>query len=86
MDINQLVLLVEEKLKKNILIQNINIEDKTYLHKNHLSHTEGKFHLLIKIQSEELSKFNKVQATKKIYKILNNEIKKYIHSIQILIN
>ena len=86
MDINQLVLLVEEKLKKNILIQNINIEDKTYLHKNHSSHKEGKFHLLIKIKSEELSKFNKVQATKKIYKILNNEIKKYIHSIQILIN
>ena len=37
-------------------------------------------------KSEELSKFNKVQATKKIYKILNDEIKKYIHSIQILIN
>ena len=41
---------------------------------------------LIKINSEELRKYSKIQATKKIYKILDEEIKKYIHSIQILIN
>ena len=86
MDINQLILLVEDKLGKNILVQNISIKDKTHLHKNHLSHTQGKFHLSISIKSEELNKYSKVQATKKIYKILNNEIKEYIHSIEILIN
>ena len=86
MDINQLILLVENKLSNNILAQNISIKDKTYLHKNHLSHTAGKFHLSISIKSEELNKYSKVQATKKIYKILNNEIKEYIHSIEILIN
>ena len=36
--------------------------------------------------SEKLKEYNKVQATKKIYKILEEEIKKNIHSIQILIN
>ena len=70
----------------NILIQNIIIKDKTYLHKKHLSHELGKFHLEIRIKSEELNKFSKIQATRKIYKILDKEIKKYIHSIQILIN
>ena len=86
MDLNQLVLLVKNKIEKNILIQNIIIKDKTYLHKKHLSHELGKFHLEIRIKSEELNKFSKIQATRKIYKILDKEIKKYIHSIQILIN
>jgi len=86
MDLNQLVLLIKSKIEQNILIQNIIIKDKTFLHKKHLSHKLGKFHLEIRIQSEELNKLNKIQATKKIYKILDEEIKKYIHSIQILIN
>ena len=86
MDLNQLVLLVKNKIEKNILIQNITIEDKTYLHKKHPTHTEGKFHFKLSIKSEELKKYNKIQATKKIYNILYDEIKKYIHSIQILIN
>ena len=86
MILNQLVLLVKNKIEKNILTQNIIIKDKTYLHKKHLSHELWKFHLEIRIKSEELNKFSKIQATKKIYKILDEEIKKYIHSIQILIN
>ena len=86
MDINQLVLLVKSKIEKKILLQNIVIEDKTYLHKKHFSHKEGKFHLQLNIKSKELQKYNKIQATKKIYNILDEEIKKYIHSIQILIN
>ena len=86
MEVNQLILLVKKKIEKNIIIQNILIRDKTYLHANHLSHKPGKFHLELRIKSEELGKYNKVQATKKIYKILDEEIKKNIHSIQILIN
>ena len=86
MNVNQLILIIEDKINKNILVQNITIKDKTHLHKKHTSHTEGKFHLEISIKSEELKKYNKIQATKKIYNILDEEIKEYIHSIQILIN
>ena len=86
MNVNQLILLLKNKIKKNILIQNITIKDKTYLHQKHISHTEGKFHLELSIKSDELKKYNKIQATKKIYNILDEEIKQYIHSIQILIN
>ena len=86
MDINQLILLVKNKIEKNIVVQNIAIKDKTHLHLKHKSHTDGKFHLELKLQSEELSKFNKIQATKKIYKIIDEEMKKYIHSIQILLS
>ncbi len=86
MDVNQLILLIKKKISENILIDDIVIEDKTFLHKKHSSHTEGKFHLKIKIKSNELKSYNKITSTKKIYSIINQEIKKYIHSIQILIN
>ena len=64
----------------------IEIEDKTFLHKNHIGQEEGKFHLKIKIQSNKLKKLNKIESNKKIFKILDLELKKYIHSIQILIS
>ena len=85
MEVNELISTVKSKIEKKILAQNIVIKDKTYLHKKHSSHQLGKFHLELIIKSEELSKYNKIQATKKIYKILDDEIKNYIHSIQILI-
>ena len=85
MNINQLILIVTKKIKKNILLENINIEDKTFLHKNHKSNQDGKFHLKLTIMSQELKKMNKIQSTKKIYSILDKELEKYIHSIQILI-
>ena len=85
MNINQLILIVTEKINKNILLESINIEDKTFLHKGHKSNQDGKFHLKLTIMSQELKKMNKIQSTKKIYSILDEELKKYIHSIQILI-
>ena len=86
MEVNELILLIKKKIKKHILIQNITVIDKTYLHEKHLSHEVGKFHFELIIKSEELRMYNKIQSNKKIYKILDDEIKKYIHSIQILIS
>jgi BolA protein len=40
----------------------------------------------INIQSMELKKINRIESTKKIYKILDKELKEFIHSIQVLIN
>ena len=85
MNINQLISIVTKKINKNILLESINIEDKTFLHKNHKSNQDGKFHLKLTIMSQELKKMSKIQSTKKIYSILDEELEKYIHSIQILI-
>ena len=85
MDINELIAIIKKKLSDQINIQNIEIEDKSFLHKNHKGNQEGKYHLRLSIKSLELKKQNKVQAYKKVYNILKEEIKKYIHSIQILI-
>ena len=86
MNIDELIENVKKKLKKNIDIENILIEDKTFLHKNHPGHESNKFHIKISIESNELKKLNKIESNKKIYKILDEELKNYIHSLQISIN
>ena len=86
MNINDLIAIVKKKLMEGIIIEKINIEDKSFLHKNHLGHQEGKFHLKIIIESKELRNYNRIESNKKIYKILDQEIKNSIHSLQILIS
>ena len=86
MNINDLIAIVKKKLINNIKIEKIEIEDKSFLHKNHSGHQEGKFHLKLIIISGELQKLNRIESNKKIFKILNDEMDRYIHSLQILIN
>ena len=85
MDINELIAIVKKKLKDQIKIESINIEDKSFLHKNHAGNQEGKFHLKINLNSIELKNMNKIDSNKKIYKILDKELKKFIQTIKILI-
>ena len=86
MNINELIAIVKHKLKTEIVIQALKIEDKSFLHKKHKSHQEGKFHLKLIIKSNELAKSSKIVSTKRIYSILDLELKENIHSIQILLN
>ena len=86
MNINELIAIVKNKLEEKIIVQNIKIEDKSFLHKNHKGNKEGKFHLKLIINSNELAKKSKIDSTKIIYNILEVELKEHIHSIQILLN
>ena len=52
MDINQLSELVKKKILENNLIDNLEIEDKSYLHKDHKGNQPNKFHLKLKIKSK----------------------------------
>ena len=85
MNINQLREIVKNKLIKNIVCDNIEVEDKTFLHKNHSSHDKNKFHIKLIIKSDYLKKKNKIESTKEVYKVLKEELKNNIHSIQLLI-
>ena len=85
MDINELIAIVKKKLVDQININSIKIEDKSFIHKNHVGNEDGKFHLKITIDSMELKNMSRIESNKKIYKILENELKNSIHSIQILI-
>jgi len=86
MNKNELIAIVKNKLEAKIVIQDIKIEDKSFLHKTHKGHQEGRFHLKLIINSNELGKLSKIDSTKKIYNILDLELKDHIHSIQILLN
>ena len=86
MNINELIAIVKKKLLTQIIIENLKIEDKTFLHKNHKGNKDGKFHLKISIKSKELKEMNKIESNKKVYKVLEIEIKNFIHSLQLLIS
>ena len=86
MDINDLIAIVKKKLQDRINIESIKIEDKSFLHKNHVGNQEGRFHLKISLISSELKNMSRIESNKKIFKILDKEMKEFIHSIQILIS
>ena len=86
MEINKLIEIIKKKITENIVLQEIVIEDKSFLHKKHKNNSSSKFHIKISIFSDELRAKKKIDSTKMIYKILEIELKNYIHSIQLSIN
>ena len=86
MDINELIAIVKKKLTDQIDIESIKIEDKSLLHKNHVGNQEGRYHLKIILSSSELKALSRIKSNKRVYKILDKELKEHIHSIQILIS
>ncbi len=84
MDINQLFEIVKKKILNNKIIENVEIEDKSFLHKNHKTNDQNKFHIKLKIKSEKLKNMSRIESNKFIFKLLEKEMKNYIHSLQIL--
>ncbi len=84
MDINQLSELVKKKILENNLIDDLEIEDKSYLHKDHKGNQPNKFHLKLKIKSNALKNMNRIESNKIIYKLIDKEMNEHIHSLQIL--
>ena len=73
MNINQLMETLEKKILSQDCISKVYIEDKSFLHKNHKSNENGKFHIVLSIESDELKNKSKLFSTRFIYKILDNE-------------
>ena len=76
---------LEDKIRKNIQLSKIEILDNTNKHKKHKTFQKNKFHITLIIESEELRLLNKIEAHKKIMKILSNELKNQIHALEIKI-
>ena len=74
---------IKKKITKEINLQNIVLIDNSSLHKKHKSFDLNRFHLKIIIESKELKKMNKIQAHKKIFSILKEEMKNKIHALEI---
>ena len=83
MDINKISKKIESKLLSDTSIRHVKIIDNTFKHLKHSSHQKGKFHIKLEINSDLLKNKNRVESNKVIYKILSEELKTEIHSLQI---
>ncbi len=76
---------IENKLKKKIKIESMEIVDNSHLHKGHKFFSSEKFHLHLKIKSNFLKSYTRVNAHKIIMSILKNDLKTKIHALEISI-
>ena len=83
MDINQLLEIVKKKILDNELIEDVKLEDKSFLHKKHKTNNPKKFHIKLQIKSKKLKNKSRIESNKIIFRILDKEMKDYIHSLQI---
>jgi BolA protein len=74
---------IKKKIYQAINPKNIILIDNSNLHKKHKSFDLNKFHFKIIIESEKLKKMNKIDAHKKIFSILKEEMKNKIHALEI---
>ena len=86
MKINELIEVLDKKLKKNFKISSLKIEDKSFLQAKHKSFKESKFHIKLILISDELKLLKPIDANKKIYAVLKEDMKNYIHLLQIKID
>ena len=74
---------IKKKIYKEINPKNIILIDNSNLHKKHKSFDLNKFHFKIIIESDKLKKMHKIDAHKKIFSILKEEMKNKIHALEI---
>lgn len=74
---------IKKKINKEINPQNIILIDNSNLHKKHKSFDLNKFHFKIIIESQKLKKMSKIEAHKKIFSVLEEEMKNKIHALEI---
>jgi len=86
MKINELIEILDKKIKKNFKISSLKIEDKSFLHAKHKSFKEGKFHIKLILISDELKLLKSIDSNKKIFAVLKEEMNNHIHSLKIKIN
>ena len=75
--------LIKKKINKEINPENIILIDNSSLHTKHKSFDINKVHLKIIIESKELKKISKVEAHKKVFSILKDEMVNNIHALEI---
>jgi BolA family transcriptional regulator, general stress-responsive regulator len=82
---NDFLEFVENKIKKNIKVENIIIVDNSSYHTKHKSFDAEKYHLSLDIESVYLRSIDKIKAQREIMKILSEELKTKIHALEIKI-
>ena len=74
---------IKIKLNNKFNPSELSLVDNSHLHTKHKSFNPEKIHLKIIIESNELKKMKKLDAHKAIYYLLEEEMKKKIHALEI---
>jgi len=74
---------IKKKIKQKINLKNIILIDNSKYHKKHKFFNVNKLHLKIIIESDSLKKISKIEAHKKIFSVLKEEMKSKIHALEI---
>ena len=79
--------IILDKIKQNIICESVVVNNNSHLHQHHAqSPKNNNSHFEVIISSVELKKLKMIDAHKKIYAILYDEMKNIIHSLEIKIN
>ena len=77
---------IKRKLKSNLNLESIDIVDNSYKHKGHKFFSNDKYHIHLIIKSSYLTSISRLNAQKKVMKILSEDLKTKIHALEITIN
>ena len=76
---------IKKKINKEINSESVTLIDNSRFHTKHKSFDPNKLHLKIIIKSKKLKKMNTIVAHKKVFSILEEEMKTKIHALEIQI-
>ena len=74
---------IKNKLTKNIKIEKLEVVDNSHKHKGHRFYRPEKYHLKLKIKSLYLNSISRLEAHQEIMKILEDDLRKNIHALEI---
>lgn len=75
---------IKNKLFKNLGLKKVDILNNSHLHNNHNSSPKnGKSHFKIIIKDKDLFRLPRIKSHQKIYTCLSDELKSFIHALEI---
>ena len=76
---------VKKKIDDELKPELLTLIDNSSLHKKHKSFDYNKFHLKLIIKSEKLKKMKRIDSHRAIFETLDEEMKKKIHALEIIL-
>ncbi len=78
--------IIFQKLNNYFSPKRLEVINESHKHASHKqSPRNGNSHFVVKIKSDKLSNLSRLEGQRQIYKILENELKKEVHSLSIKI-
>ena len=77
---------IYKKLYTNFKPSSLKVENESHLHKNHSQSPKGgNSHFYVEIKSSVFNNMSRLQSQRRIYKVLENEMKSFVHALRIKI-